>query len=74
MNPTYFSLLFKEEMKLTYIKYLTKLRMERAKELLREGNKVADVSEKVGYHTYRHFSELFKKHAGVNPGKYRDYF
>ncbi|WML27295.1 response regulator [Neobacillus sp. OS1-33] len=74
MNPTYFSLLFKEEMKLTYIKYLTKLRMERAKELLREGNKVADVSEKVGYHTYRHFSELFKKHAGVNPGQYRDSF
>ena len=74
MNPTYFSLLFKEEMKLSYIKYLTKLRMERAKELLRDGYKVADVSEKVGYHTYRHFSELFKKHVGVNPGHYRDSF
>jgi two-component system, response regulator YesN len=74
MNPTYFSLLFKEEMKLSYIKYLTKLRMERAKVLLREGYKVADVSEKVGYHTYRHFSELFKKHVGVNPGQYRDSF
>ncbi|MEH7096301.1 response regulator [Neobacillus vireti] len=74
MNPTYFSLLFKEEMKQSYIKYLTKLRMERAKELLREGKKVAEVSEKVGYHTYRHFSELFKKHAGVNPGQYRDSF
>jgi two-component system, response regulator YesN len=74
MNPTYFSLLFKEEMKLSYIKYLTKLRMERAKILLREGYKVADVSEKVGYHTYRHFSELFKKQVGVNPGQYRDSF
>ncbi|MEH7073427.1 response regulator [Neobacillus drentensis] len=74
MNPTYFSLLFKEEMKLSYIKYLTKLRMERAKELLQDGNKVGDVSEKVGYHTYRHFSELFRKHVGVNPGQYRDSF
>jgi two-component system, response regulator YesN len=74
MNATYFSLLFKEEMKLSYIKYLTKLRMERAKVLLREGYKVADVSEKVGYHTYRHFSELFKKQVGVNPGQYRDSF
>jgi two-component system, response regulator YesN len=74
MNPTYFSLLFKEEMKITYIKYLTKLRMERAKELLREGYKVADVSEKVGYHTYRHFSELFKKQVGVNPSHYRESF
>jgi two-component system, response regulator YesN len=74
MNPTYFSLLFKEEMKLSYIKYLTKLRMVRAKELLREGYKVSEVSEKVGYHTYRHFSELFKKQVGVNPGQYRDSF
>lgn len=74
MNTTYFSLLFKEEMKLSYIKYVTKLRMERAKVLLREGYKVADVSEKVGYHTYRHFSELFKKQVGVNPGQYRDSF
>nr|WP_263327669.1 response regulator [Neobacillus sp. Marseille-Q6967] len=74
MNATYFSLLFKEEMNLSYIKYLTKLRVERAKELLKEGYKVADVSEKVGYHTYRHFSELFKKHVGINPGQYRDSF
>jgi two-component system, response regulator YesN len=74
MNPTYFSLLFKEEMKISYIKYLTKLRIERAKNLLREGNKVAEVSEKVGYHTYRHFSELFKKQVGINPGQYRDSF
>jgi two-component system response regulator YesN len=74
LNPTYFSLLFKEEMKISYIKFLTKLRMERAKELLRAGYKVADVSEKVGYHTYRHFSELFKKQVGVNPGQYRDSF
>jgi two-component system, response regulator YesN len=74
MNPTYFSLLFKEEMQISYIKYLTKLRIERAKDLLKEGNKVADVSERVGYHTYRHFSELFKKQVGVNPGQYRDSF
>jgi two-component system, response regulator YesN len=74
MNPTYFSLLFKEEMKISYIKYLTKFRIERAKGFLLEGYKVADVSEKVGYHTYRHFSELFKKQVGVNPGQYRDSF
>jgi two-component system response regulator YesN len=74
MNPTYFSLLFKEEMNISYIKYLTKLRIERAKEFLREGYKVAEVSENVGYHTYRHFSELFKRHTGINPGQYRDSF
>ncbi|MEH7118806.1 response regulator [Neobacillus vireti] len=72
MNSTYFSLLFKDEMEQSYIKYLTQIRMEQAKKLLQEGHKVGEVSEKVGYHSYRHFSELFKKHVGVNPGKYRD--
>jgi two-component system, response regulator YesN len=72
MNPTYFSLLFKEEMKQSYIKYLTNLRMERAKELLREGYKVADVSEKVGYYSSRYFSELFKKYVGVKPSQYKN--
>ncbi|MCG6794021.1 response regulator [Geobacillus thermoleovorans] len=74
MNPAYFSLLFKEEMGQSYIKYLTNVRMEQAKKLLREGEKVSEVSQKVGYHSYRHFSELFKKYTGMKPGQYRDIF
>ncbi|PKG21905.1 response regulator [Niallia nealsonii] len=74
MNPTYFSLLFKEEMEITYIKYLTQIRVEQAKKLLREGQRVGYVSEKVGYHSSKHFSELFKKYVGVKPGQYRDSF
>ncbi|MDR4946127.1 response regulator [Neobacillus cucumis] len=74
MNSTYFSLLFKEEMGQSYIKYLTQIRMDQAKKLLQEGQKVGEVSTKVGYHTYRHFSELFKKYVGVKPGQYRDSF
>ncbi|UUZ86326.1 response regulator [Paenibacillus sp. P26] len=70
MNPTYFSMLFKEEMGESYIKYLTRYRMELAKSLLSRGLRVQEVSEKVGYHTYRHFSEVFKKYAGVTPGQY----
>ncbi|GAF66958.1 putative response regulator [Bacillus sp. TS-2] len=71
MNPTYFSYLFKEELGESYIKYLTKLRMEKAKEMLLEGNKVTEVSERVGYHTPRHFSAVFKKYTGISPGKYK---
>ncbi|WP_121613417.1 response regulator transcription factor [Mesobacillus foraminis] len=74
MNSTYFSLLFKEEMKQSYIKYLTQIRMEQAKKLLLEGKKVGEVSEMVGYHSYRHFTELFKKYVGVKPGQYRESF
>jgi two-component system response regulator YesN len=72
LNPTYFSLLFKEEMGTTYIKHLTHIRMERAKAMLRDGLRVGEVSEKVGYLNYRHFTEIFKKLVGVTPGQYRD--
>lgn len=72
MNPAYLSVLFKEQMGESYIKFLTRSRMELAKQLLSKGYKVAEVSEKVGYHTYRHFSEVFKKFTGVPPGQYKD--
>ncbi|MNR50304.1 HTH-type transcriptional regulator YesS [compost metagenome] len=72
MNATYFSLLFKETKGLSYIKYLTRMRMEQAKMLLQDGLLINDVSERVGYYHYRHFTEVFKKYAGVTPGQYRD--
>lgn len=72
MNSAYLSVLFKEVMGESYIKYLTRYRMERAKILLQKGLKVGEVSEKVGYHTYRHFSEVFKKYAGATPGQYKE--
>lgn len=72
LNATYFSLLFKEEMGLSYIKHLTNIRMERAKEMLQGGMLVSEVSEKVGYINYRHFTEIFKKLAGMTPKQYRE--
>ncbi|WP_336773862.1 response regulator transcription factor [Paenibacillus sp. MMO-58] len=72
MNATYLSLLFKEKVGTSYIKYVTKLRMEQAKMLLHKGMLVNDVSKKVGYYNYRHFTELFKKYAGVTPGQFRE--
>lgn len=47
MNSTYFSLLFKEEMGQSYIKYLTQIRMDQAKKLLQEGQKVGEVSTRL---------------------------
>jgi two-component system response regulator YesN len=72
MNTAYLSVLFKEVMGESYIKFLTRYRVEYAKMLLMKGLKINEVSEKVGYHTYRHFSEVFKKHTGLTPGQYRD--
>lgn len=71
MNVTYFSLLFKEQMGLSYIKYLTNIRMEKAKELLGEGVPVQEISERVGYYHARHFAVVFKKYTGMTPGQFR---
>lgn len=71
MNVTYFSLLFKEQMGLSYIKYLTNIRMEKAKQFLNEGMSIQAISERVGYYHARHFAEVFKKYTGLTPGQYR---
>ena len=71
MNPAYLSILFRDEVGMTYVRYLTDLRIKKAKELLDEGMKVMDVSEKVGYYNYRYFCEIFKKHQGITPNEYK---
>lgn len=71
MTPAYFSSLFKQEVGTTYIKYLTQVRMEKAKQLLNEGYKVFEVSQMVGYENYRYFCVLFKRYTGVTAQQYK---
>ena len=60
MSKTYLSMLFKKEEGISYIKYLTKVRMEKAMDFLRQGYKAKEVCEMVGYHDYKYFSTQFK--------------
>lgn len=71
MTPSYFSNVFKQEVGITYIKYLTQVRIEKAKELLELGYKVFVVSQQVGYENYRYFCVIFKKYTGVTPQQYK---
>ncbi|MDL2301986.1 response regulator [Lachnospiraceae bacterium OttesenSCG-928-D06] len=71
MNPAYLSNLFREEVGVSYIKYLTDIRIKKAKEFLDQGMKVSQVSEKVGYMNYRYFCDIFKKHEGITPNEYK---
>lgn len=71
MTPAYFSSVFKAETGVTYIKYLTKVRMKKAQELLREGYKVSDVSRQVGYENYRYFCVIFKKYTGLTAQQFK---
>lgn len=71
MNAAYLSALFKGETGISYVRYLTELRVSKAKEFLVEGYRVAEVSEMVGYHNYRYFCDVFKKSTGITPNEYK---
>ncbi len=71
-SVTYFSALFKKETGEGFARYLTRIRMEEAKNLLREtGIPVAEICERVGYSDRKHFTHTFHKLTGVNPAEYR---
>ncbi|MHA6530819.1 helix-turn-helix domain-containing protein [Paenibacillus sp. BAC0078] len=72
LNASYFSRLFKKETGITFIEYVTRLKMERAKELL-DGthSTVGEICEQLGYDNQSYFIKTFKVHAGVTPAEYR---
>lgn len=72
LSPNYISLIFKQETGESIIEYLTKVRMETAKELIKTTDmKISEISERVGYESQYYFSTVFKKYAGIHPTKYR---
>lgn len=71
-SVSYFSALFKKETGEGFAKYLTRVRMEEAKAMLRETNlPVAQICEQVGYSDRKHFTQTFHKATGLNPAQYR---
>lgn len=72
LTPSYFSTLFKEHLGMSYSEYLTLVRLERAKELLKETYyRVYEISHMVGYANQYYFNRLFKKVVGLTPLDYR---
>jgi two-component system response regulator YesN len=75
VSPTYFSNIFKRETRFTFINYLTHIRMEAAKELLRTTNcKGFEIAKRVGYSEPNYFSYCFKKSFSISPSEYRKDF
>lgn len=72
LSPTYLSTIFKKDTGMTFLEYLSKVRMDMAKKLLKETNDtVADICGKVGYSDVRYFTKTFTKYAGLKPKEYR---
>ncbi|NLU36327.1 MAG: helix-turn-helix transcriptional regulator [Clostridiales bacterium] len=72
ISPYYLSHLFKEELGITFLEYLTRIRMEEAKKLLMDRSlTILDISLRIGYDDPGYFSKVFKKKIGVSPSQYR---
>lgn len=75
LNPQYISQLFKNEIGVGFLAYLTNIRMEKAKKLLLSTSySVAEIAGQVGYGDYRVFTKAFKKAEGITPSQYRREF
>lgn len=72
LSSQYVSQLFKSEIGVGFLNYLTNVRMEKAKKLLLTTDaSIGEVSEQCGYGDYRVFTKVFKNTEGITPTQYR---
>lgn len=73
LSPAYFSRLFKDEMKTTFTEFLNRYRITKAKSLLVSSRlPIIDVAGLVGFEDQSYFTKVFRKLAGVSPGRFRE--
>ncbi len=72
MSPNHFSTIFSHECKTTFIEYLTNVRIENAKRLMKETDmKGYDIAYECGFSDPHYFSYIFKKNTGLSPREYK---
>lgn len=73
VSPSYVSRMFSRELNKNFVDYINEVRIEKAKELLRDVRyKTYEIADRVGIQDARYFSRLFKKHTNMTPTEYRD--
>ena len=72
LSPNHFSTIFSQECNTTFIEYLTDIRIENAKRLLRDTDmKGYDIAYECGFSDPHYFSYIFKKNTGLSPREYK---
>lgn len=72
MSPNHFSSVFSQECGMTYIEYLTNVRIERAKKLLKNtAMRSSEIAYEIGFSDPHYFSFIFKKVSGCSPQEFR---
>lgn len=72
LSPFYISKMFKDQLGVNYIDYLTECRIEKAKKLMASPEKsLKEITFEVGYHDPNYFSKVFKKMCDISPTEYR---
>lgn len=73
INANYLSTLFKQQNNIGLLEYITKVRVNKAKEIMAKQNiTLMELCDQLGYANIRTFSRVFTKHTGISPGKYMD--
>jgi AraC-like DNA-binding protein len=71
ISPFYLSRIFSSQSDFSLFQYLTDIRMNEAKKLLRENRHIInDIASMVGFESLSYFSKVFKKHVGCAPSQY----
>ena len=74
ISESYLTKLFKIEINLTFVEYLTRVRIRKSLEWMKDKNMpIYEIAEKVGYRDYSNFSSTFKKYMGIGPKDYQMY-
>lgn len=72
ISKVYLCQYIKKHTKMTFNEYITHIRIEKSKELLKNTNlKIYQISEMVGYKTTAHFIKIFKSATGITPSDYK---
>lgn len=71
VSASYLGAIFKEVTGVSPIDYLISIRMNKAKDLIKDGYSIAEAAQNTGFNDIYYFSKYFKKAEGIPPSQYR---